>query len=225
MAQAARQTNWFAIWLSAMVAVVIIAVIVVLVVLNNQATSPGTVPQGAAIEQETGAIIVGEGSDEVEVWMDFFCPHCQQFEAAYGPTINEKLEAGDITLRMQPVALSGLNAASGTNFSARSASALYCVAEDSGGITAHDFQTAVFALNPTGSGLTTEGLTRIATEVGAAGAADCIADETYTKFALSQAQKLSTGPDGGAGTPTLLVNGEYVSVTGNPNADIVNRLS
>lgn len=79
---------------------------------------------------------------------------------------------GDISVQLHPVALSGLNGASGTDFSERSASALYCVASRSG------------------------------------------TNRRRTVFTC-----------GGAGTPTLVVDGEYIPIAGDVDADIIDRLN
>ncbi|MDL5352298.1 DsbA family protein [Microbacterium sp. zg-YB36] len=223
MASAGNKTNWFAVWVSAAVVVVLVGVGALVWWMNSAASPEASAPTGSSIEAETGAIVVGDGADEVELWMDFYCPHCQDFEDAYGPTISELVDSNAITLRVQPVALASLNAASGTEFSARSANAMYCVAETSGQ-AAYEFMTAVFATHPTGQGLTDDELAQFAADAGAPDAAECIADETYADFVLSQAQELPESPEGSAGTPTLLVNGEYVTITGDVTADLTSRL-
>lgn len=221
---AAAGKNWFAIWVSVAVAVVVVVVVVVVVALNTAASGSGAAPEGANIDSETGAITVSEGGTDVDVWFDFYCPHCQEFEAAYGPTITDLVEQGDIGLSMVPVALQGLNSASGTAFSERSANAAYCVAVDNPDAV-YPFITDVFALFPSGEGLTDEQLTTMAEDAGASGAASCIADGTYNKFVLANAQNLPPNPEtGSAGTPTLIVDGEYVPVTNNPQADLVDRV-
>ena len=223
VAAAGNKTNWFAVWVSAAVVVVLVGVGALVWWMNSAATSPGAAPAGSSVEAETGAIVVGDGADEVELWLDFYCPHCQDFEDLYGPTITELVESDAITLRVQPVALASLNAASGTRFSERSASAMYCVAEESGD-AAYDFMTAVFATHPTGQGLTNDELAEFAADAGAPEAAECIADETYADFVLAQAQELPQNADGSAGTPTLVVNGEIVPITGDVTADLTSRL-
>lgn len=225
MAVAHRSTNWFAVWISITVVIVLIALGGLIVFLNSQATSPGAVPESDFVDSETGAITVGEGADEVAIWFDFYCPHCQDFEAVYGPSIESLLEDGEISLRLQPVALSGLNAASRTEFSERSGSALYCVAETAPEATMPFFQQ-LFAEKPAGEGLSDDQLSSLAADVGATDAAECIEDGTFREFVVDQAGKLPENPEGGgAGTPTLIVNGEYVPITGNVDADILNRLN
>lgn len=223
MAAAVRK-NWFAIWVTVAVAVVVVVVVIVVVALNSSASGSGAAPEGPNIDSETGAITISEEGTPTDVWFDFYCPHCQEFEAGFGPTITELMDDGDIALSMVPVALQGLNSASGTQFSERSANAAYCVAVDNPDAV-YPFITDVFALFPSGEGLTDEQLTTMAADAGASGAASCIADGTYNKFVLSNAQNLPPNPEtGSAGTPTLVVDGEYVDVTGLAPADLATRV-
>lgn len=224
MATSAQKTNWFAVWVSIGV---VIALLIVgwFVVGGNRQPADSPAPVGTVIDSDTGAIMIGEGPDDVAIWFDFYCPHCQDFEAVYGPSIADLVDDGAITLRLQPVALSGLNAASGTEFSERSAGALYCVASEVPESTSAFF-AQLFAQRPSGPGMTDEELSSLAAETGAADAAECIASGTYRQFAVDQAAALPPNPQtGGAGTPTLLVNGEYVTITGDVEADIMSRLN
>lgn len=225
MASAKSNTNWFAVWISIAVVVVLVVLGGVIVFLNNQATAQGAAPESEIVNAETGAITIGDGPDDVAIWFDFYCPHCQDFEDVYGPGIQTLVEDGEISLQLHPVALSGLNAASGTDFSERSASALYCVASTAPDATLSFFQE-LFAQQPAGPGLTDEELSSLATDAGAPGAGECIADGAFRQFAVDQAEELPQNPEsGGAGTPTLVVNGEYVPITGSVDTDILDRLN
>jgi len=224
MATAAGKTNWFAIWVSVAVVAVVAALIILVVWMNNAATAPAVRPDSSGINQTTGAVVVGSGENQIDLFFDFYCPHCQDFEDAYGPTLDEQLEAGTITLNLHPVALTGLNAASGTDFSKRSANALYCVAEDEP-TAAYPFMQAVFATHPSGAGLTDEQLVSLADRAGASGVAECIADRTWDDLVAEQTRSIPANPaTGGAGTPTVVINDEWVALTNNPQADIVDRL-
>jgi protein-disulfide isomerase len=224
MAQGARKVNWFAIWVTACVVVALALVTILVVVLNNAASAPGPRPDSAGIDPDTGAVVVGEGSNQLDIWFDFYCPHCQEFEAGYGSTVDDMLEQGDITLNLYPVALNGLNAASGTDFSKRSANAMYCVAESTPD-AAYPFMQALFATKPSGPGQTDDELIALAEEAGADDAAACISDGEYISFVEEQTEALPTNPEtGGAGTPTIILNGEYITLTGDPEADLVARL-
>lgn len=224
MAAVAGKTNWFAIWISVAVVAVLAVVIGVVVVMNNAATAPAARPDSAGIDETTGAVVVGTGETQVDLYVDFYCPHCQDFEDVYGADIEEQLEAGAITLNVHPVALSGLNAASGTDFSKRASNAMYCVA-DAEPTAAFPFYVDVFAEKPSGAGLTDDELVAAAEAAGAPDAADCIADRTWDDLVAEQTTSIPENPEtGSAGTPTLLVDGEYVAVTGDPQADLLSRI-
>ncbi|MFS0868214.1 DsbA family protein [Microbacterium sp. 179-B 1A2 NHS] len=226
MAQAAAgKTNWFAIWISVAVVAVLALVIGIVVVMNNAATAPAARPDSAGIDESTGAVVVGTGANEIDVWVDFYCPHCQDFEDVYGPTLEEQLGDESVTLNIHPVALNSLNAASGTDFSKRSANALFCVAADEP-VAAFPFYTSVFAEKPSGAGLTDEQLVEHAEAAGSMGAAECIADRTWDDLVAEQTETIPADPEtGGAGTPTVFVNGERITLTGDAEADIVARLN
>lgn len=224
MAYAERKTNWFAIWISVAVVVVVVVVIGLVVWMNALATSPGAAPDSPAVNAETGAISVGDGPDTVSVWADFMCPHCQEFERAEGGVIGSLVEDGSITLDLHPVALANLDAASGTKFSTRSANALYCVAE-ADPEQVYPFFAALFASNPTPPGASDEQLLELAGALGVTGIDDCVNEVRYSKFVAAMTKNIPANPEtGSVGTPALLVNGEFVNVTGNAQADIVNRL-
>lgn len=224
MATTAKRSNTFAVWVSVAVVAVLVLVGALVVWMNNSAAAPGVAPEGAGINSSTGAIVVGAGSNEVDVWFDFYCPHCQDFEELYGPTIADLVDSGDVTLNMHPVALSGLNAASGTDFSQRSANAAYCVATQDAD-AAYAMTQELLLQKVTGAGSTDEDLISMAAAVGVTGVDECITDRTYVDFVDAQTALIPASPSGGQGTPTLIVNGEYISLTGDPQADIVDRLS
>lgn len=223
-ATAQKSTNWFAIGVTAAVVAIVAVVVVVVVMMNNAASAPAPRPDSAGIDQETGAVQVGTADDVVSIYFDFYCPHCQDFEDAYGDDFSDGLENGDFSIALHPVALTGLNAASGTDFSKRASNAMYCVA-DASPESAWQFYTSLFATHPTGEGQTDAELIALAEEAGATGIDDCVADRTWDDLVAEQTQALPANPEtGSAGTPTLLVNDEYVTVTGDFAADVTSRL-
>ena len=102
---AAGKTNWFAIWVSVAVVVVVALVVALVVWMNNAATDPGTPPSGSGINQETGAVVVGSGSQTLDTYIDFMCPICNQFEETYGDEILDLVNDGTITLNIHPIAI------------------------------------------------------------------------------------------------------------------------
>ncbi|MFN3948304.1 DsbA family protein [Microbacterium sp.] len=231
MAVARRSANWFAIGITAAVVVVVLVVAGVVWFANSQATSPGTLPESSAVDTETGAISIGSGEKTVDTYVDFMCPICNQFEQSYGPTLDQLVESGEITLNIHPISILDRQS-QGTQYSTRSASAAYCVAvDDAENVPA--FVTALYAQQPSEgtAGLDDAALTSIAMSSGASDAvASCISDGTYTRYVTSMTQKtpLQEGASG-VSTPTIAVNGDVLTnktdLSGDPQKDIVDRLN
>lgn len=230
MATAVRKVNWFAIWVSVAVVVVVIAVGGVVVVMNNATADSGATPSGSSINSETGAIAVGKGSNTLDTYVDFMCPVCNQFEKAYGPTIQKQVDGDALTLNIHAISILD-RASSGTDFSSRSASAMYCVAEGAPDKAA-DFMRAMFAKQPpeNSSGLTDDEIVKIANSVGVtdAGIEKCITSHKFVGFVQALTKKTPIQPgQQGISTPTLVINGTTLAnqkdLTGDPQADIVDR--
>lgn len=225
MAGAAAKTNWFAIWVSVAIVGVLVIAGVVVVWMNSAANSGGPAPESSIINTETGAIAIGEGDDQLDTYIDFMCPICNQFEQIYGDTIQSLVDDGFITLNIHPVAILD-RASQGTKFSTRSANAMYCVAENDPDASLA-FMTAMYANQPeeNSAGLTDEQITAIASAAGATNSADCISDQTYAKFVTAMTKLIPPDEDGQVGTPTVVFNGERITLTGDPQVDIIDRLS
>lgn len=205
MAAAKSNTNWFVIGVSAAVVVVLAVLATVVVLLNNQANDPGTAPQSAIINEETGAISFGTGDDEIDTYVDFMCPICGDFEDAYGEQLQTAAADDQITLNIHPVSI--LNRYSTTGeYSSLSAGSMYCVAAEAPDASL-DYFNLLFANQPeeNSAGLTVEQLSAFAEQAGAGAATDCIADGTYMKFADSQTKTHEI-----SGTPTVEVNGTRI---------------
>ncbi|HEX5860121.1 MAG TPA: thioredoxin domain-containing protein [Microbacterium sp.] len=207
-----RKTNWFAIWVSAAVVVVLVVVGIVVAVVNNQATAPGDAPSASNIDAETGAIHVGEGADSLATYIDFMCPVCGDFEAAYGPSIEGLVDDGSITLDIHPISILD-RASQGTEFSTRAANAMYCVAVSDADASL-PFMNAMFENQPAEAtpGLSDEQILAIASGVGVTDIDDCVTDGTYAKYVTDMTAKTPVAPGAaGIGTPTIAVNGEVIS--------------
>ncbi|UPL13449.1 DsbA family protein [Microbacterium galbinum] len=215
MAAAKSNTNWFAIGVSAAVVVVLVVLGGLVVFLNNQATAPGVAPEGGNVNQETGAISFGGGDDEVDVFVDFMCPICGDFEDAYGAQLQSAAASDDITLNIHPISILD-RYSQNTKYSTRAAGAAYCVAENAPD-SFLDFFNFMFANQPqeNTAGYTDEELASYAEQVGAGAAADCIADGTYMNFVRDQTNQHEI-----QGTPTVEINGERIE-----NADIQSRFA
>jgi protein-disulfide isomerase len=208
MAVAKKSTNWFVVGVSAAVVVVLIALGGLVWFMNNQATGPGTAPQSAIVNEETGAITFGTGEDEVDTFVDFMCPICNQFEQQYGEQLQTAAANNQITLNIHPISILD-RYSQNTKYSTRAASAMYCVAAEAPDATL-EFFNSLFTNQPEENsvGLGDDELASLAEQAGAGAAADCIADGTYKNFVASQ----TTAHDI-QGTPTVEINGERLDLS------------
>ena len=217
MAQTARKTNWFAIWVTTGVVVALALVVVLVVTLNNAATpkplpTEVNTPSASNIDGETGAILVGEGENRLDTYIDFMCPVCNQFEQVYGAEIESMVDAGDITLGIHPIAILD-EQSNGTQFSTRAANAAYCVATEDADASL-PFLQAMFENQPAEgtSGLTNNEILEIASGVGVTGIDSCVNDGTYAGFVTERTPETPIQPGSqGIGTPTVAVNGQVIA--------------
>ena len=214
MAAVARKTNWFAIWVSVAVVVVLVIVAALVVWMNISASTPAPVvtPDAAVIDADTGAIVVGDGEDALDTYIDFMCPVCNQFEQIYGEAISGLVEDGTITHNIHPISILD-RVSQGTEYSTRAANAMYCVAA-ADGTAAVPFMQAMFANQPAEgtAGLTNEQILEIAGGVGVTGIDACVNDGEYSGFVTAMTEKTPVAPGaGGIGTPTIAVNGEVIA--------------
>jgi len=235
MAAAAKNRSLFAVIISIVVVVAVIAVAVLVYMMNKQATAPAAAPTSAngetaavTINQETGAIEVGSGDQTVTEYIDFICPVCNSAHSAYDEKLTELIANDTITFEIIPTNLLD-NYSQGTKYSSRAASAAYCVAENDPDAF-YPFMDLLFDNQPAENteGLPNDELVSLAERAGATNSETCITDEKYTDFAAEQTTKMPIMPGAtGRATPTILVNGEFVSVaaTGfNAENDLVANL-
>ncbi|GAA5093538.1 hypothetical protein GCM10025760_23860 [Microbacterium yannicii] len=224
MAQAARKTNWFAIWVTVGVVVALALVVVLVVTLNNAATpkplpTEVNTPSASNIDSETGAILVGDGEDRLDTYVDFMCPICNQFEQVYGAEIEGMVDDGSITLGIHPISILDKQS-SGTQYSTRSANAAYCVAVEDADASL-PFLQAMFENQPSegSKGLTNSEILDIAAGVGVTGIDSCVNDGTYAGFVSAMTEETPIQPGSqGIGTPTIAVNGEVIANSSLPPA-------
>jgi protein-disulfide isomerase len=224
MAQTARKTNWFAIWVTVGVVVALVLVTVLVITLNNAAApkplpTDVNTPSSEGIDAETGAIRVGDGEDTLGTYIDFMCPVCNQFEQIYGPEIESMVDDGSITLEIHPISILDRQS-NGTQYSTRSANAAYCVADADPGASL-PFLQAMFENQPAegSDGLSNNEIIDIAAGVGVTGIESCVDDGTYAGFVTTMTEQTPIQPGAqGIATPTVTVNGEVISNSDLPAA-------
>lgn len=213
-----KPKSLFPIITTGFVALLAVGVVIAVVIGSGIESQPAPAPTSnvvvgdlaVSVDQESGAIVIGDGPVAVEEYLDFGCPFCYNFYMAYGENTKQFVADGDITLSYFPLGMLD-NAFQGTNFSTRSANAMYCVAENAPDAI-FDFTGAMFVNQPREGtpGLDDSQLIQIATEAGAEDATSCIEDQTYAAF-VAEKTRATLALDWFQGTPGLRVNGEVIS--------------
>lgn len=222
---AAGKRSGFAIIVSIIVVVAVVGVGALVVWMNNQASAPAEAPAAGVVNEETGGISIGDGPDTVAEYIDFMCPHCKSAHSAYSDTFTDLVTNGDITLEIHPISILD-RSSQGTEFSTRSAAAVYCVAEDNGDAV-YPFVDLMFRNAPAQAteGLTDEEIIGYAEEAGATGAAQCITDGEYHEFVAERTPETPIAPGAsGISTPTIVINDEVIQPTLDPEVDLIANL-
>jgi protein-disulfide isomerase len=142
----------------------------------------------------------------LDVYLDYQCPVCKQFEQLTGSTIDQLTQQGTLRVVYHPVAF--LDRASSTNYSSRASAAAGCAAADG---VYPKFATQLYEQQPPegGDGLPDDTLISIGKAAGAGDDfAGCVKDGTYAGW--TQHLTDAASKDGVNGTPTLLVNGRQI---------------
>lgn len=166
------------------------------------------VPAGVV---ETYGLLAGprDAPVRIDVYQDYLCPACRQFEATAGPLLEQLAEDGQARVVYHPIAF--LDGYSTTRYSTRAANAVGCAA-DAG--VALGMQERLYDAQPPegGPGLSDDRLIRLGRAAGAGGGTfeSCVRDQVYrgwTREATDAASKA-----GVVRTPTVLVDGEELPV-------------
>jgi protein-disulfide isomerase len=203
------------------VTVVVIALIaggVALAYVNqsNAAKDVGTLP--ANVSSENYGVITGTkttGVPVIDVYEDFQCPACAQFEAAAGPTLKELADDGLATVVYHPMQFLDQNL--NNDSSARAANASGCAADQDKFLAFHN---QVYANQPEreGTGFTDEDLLGFGAAVGLTNEqfTTCVADQSFAKWALNGVQREAENR-GVNSTPTVFVDGRELERTAENN--------
>jgi protein-disulfide isomerase len=190
-------------------AVVVVAVVAVIVVQSARTSSSpdAAVPANTVDGATAFAVGPADAPVTVDVYEDFLCPACRQFEATTGDTLAALAADGTAQVRYHPIAI--LDRASTDDYSTRALNAAAVVGDAAGTEAFLAFHDALFAEQPAegGPGLTDERLGELAAEAGASGAdveeaITGLAYEDWTREATDAASRA-----GVTGTPTVLVDG------------------
>ncbi|QYH35517.1 thioredoxin domain-containing protein [Salinibacterium sp. M195] len=217
--------------------VAIVAVIALVLVNSNQPAGPGPenfASDGVQLSQgfiatPTAALaadaepIANDRDEEsgvldIQMYVDYLCPICGDFEAANGEYIESLVDNGAATLEVHPITI--LDRFSlGERYSSRAVNAVACVADSSPNefyafhklLLSEDIQPAE---NTTG--LSDDDFVTLLGTAGVddvAAVTECINDETFKSWVANSTARALAGPIPNSdvaqvtGTPTVLVNG------------------
>ncbi|MCH7230683.1 thioredoxin domain-containing protein [Glycomyces sp. L485] len=164
---------------------------------------------GAATSDDY-AVQVGSGPTQVDIYIDYLCPACNQFESAYAEDIQSWTDEDEVTVFYHPIAILD-RLSQGTEYSTRAAAAAVCAA-DVGEQEYLDYTLALYENQPAENtpGLTDAELKEIGSDTGlGADWEQCVDDATYKGWVQAGTES-ATGDQGVSGTPTAKVNGEVV---------------
>jgi protein-disulfide isomerase len=209
--KAADKRRTITLWTSVVVVVVlVIAGFIGYATLSKQdSESTGALVTPSAAVDDGTAFAVGTGPVTVDVYEDFMCPICGEFEKAGGVTLQQLAQQNKVTVRYHPIAILD-RYSNGKEYSTRSAGAAAAAAEGGKFLQYHD---ALFASQPeeNSDGLTDAKLVDLGKSVGLTDAAfaDAVTEHAYTPWAT---KVTATASDRGVtGTPTVRVAGKAVT--------------
>jgi len=207
MEQERRRRRQRTAWISA-VAVTVLLVAGLTGAVLWQASRPDQVAPPAAATADGAGLPVGSGPVTVEVYLDFLCPHCADFEAAAGPVLREYVADGTATVVYRPIAILDRNTT--TEYSTRAAAAAACAA---GSDQLAGFVAAMLENQPLGqpAGLTDDQIVALGAEAGITdpGFGQCVRDGEYRDWATHSTDRAFDR--GVQGTPTVFVDGTRLS--------------
>ncbi|MDQ4115611.1 MAG: DsbA family protein [Actinomycetota bacterium] len=151
----------------------------------------------------------------VDVYEDFLCPACQQFEKIYGEEITTALNEGKVKVNYHVIAILD-RASTPPGYSTLAGNAGLCAA-DAGVFPA--FHKRLFDEQPPegAPGKTPQELVTIGQELGARGGfADCVTANGHAQAIAdatnAAAANPTVAPGGRLSTPTVLLNGAQVEI-------------
>ena len=192
------------------VVVLVIAGLIGWAVLSGQENdNAGKLTTPAAAVDDGTAFAVGDGPVKVDVYEDFMCPICHEFEDSSGATLKQMIAAKRVTVQYHPISILD-RASNGTEYSTRSAAASAAAAE---GGKFSEYHQVLFDNQPAegSDGLTNAKLIELGKSVGLTDAkfADAITGKTYWAWVAKVTDTASSR--GVTGTPTVMINGQKVA--------------
>jgi protein-disulfide isomerase len=209
--KAAERRRRITMWTTVVVVLVLVASGLTgwAVMANQSSKTAGKLTTPSVAVDDGTAFAVGTGPVVVDLYEDFMCPICHEFENQTGATIKQLVSAKKITVRYHPVSILD-RASNGTQYSTRAGGAAAAAAVGGKFIEYHD---VLYANQPeeNSDGLTNAKLIDLGKSVGLTSTAfaDAINNKTYDAWAGKCTDTFSAR--GYTGTPTIVVAGKQVT--------------
>lgn len=192
----------------------LIVAIAVAVQSSRDTTGEAATPPAGAVDSY--ALPYGQATAPVtvQIYEDFMCPFCGQFEAASQDMLAEYVDRGDVMVEYQMISFLD-RASNGTDYSTRAMNAVGVVLNTSGPEVAKEFHDLLFVNQPAEGtdGLSDDQLVDLAVQAGAERSAivQGIEDRSFEQWVKNASDQASK--DDINSTPTVLVDGEKVEGT------------
>jgi protein-disulfide isomerase len=209
----------------AVVVVVAAAVLTGVLVTNSQknktadtaiAAKTVSMPADVPVKRDGATVLVGKDTAKVtlDVYEDFLCPICGNFESSYADQMQQHVNDGSLRVRYHLVNLLK-DRSDPAGYSTDAANAALCVADD--GTKFMNYHASLYGSQPEegARGYDKTQLTKLGQDVGITSPnfSSCVSGGTYDQAVSDEYQKASTTPylqqdvggSKGFGTPTLAV--------------------
>lgn len=207
-AQAAARKRKERMIVGGVVAVVLLLVVGGVLFQLNRTSGPAAEPANAT---DTYGFSIGEDDAEtqIDIYADYLCPACKDFEAATDASLVALAESGAARVTYFPVVILDRFG----DYSERAANALAAVLDTAGPEVAAEFNRNLFAQQPAESGGSfpdDEWLIDLAVESGATESEirDAIEDLTFERWIKESTQEAEKR--GLTGTPTIFIDDEQL---------------
>lgn len=203
-----------------LITVAIVAVVVVLIAAAGWGVKSLSEDNAKATEVVTPRNLVDDGvpypptsgtenadAPLVEIFEDFLCPACGQFEQLSGAFLKQQAAAGTINLHFMPFAF--LHNQSTNDYSHRAMNAAMCAVDTQGPEAFWKFHDVLYANQPAegGAGPEDAELIDLAEEAGVTGIDECVRTEKFTPW-VDEIQSTFSDDRKVSATPTVHIDGK-----------------
>lgn len=191
--------------------IALIVAVAVAVQASRDTTGTAATPPAGAVDTYGIPLGAADAPVTIEIYEDFMCPFCGQFETAAGDIVKEYAESGDVQVQYKVIAFLD-SASDGSNYSTRAVNAVAVVLEEAGPEATIEIHDLLFANQPEEGtkGLDDQQLIDLAVQ---AGASEKDVAEPITNLRFEQWVKNATddfSKQGHTSSPTVIVDGEQV---------------